>query len=261
MKLRQIFIETKGSQEGKAWLESSCDPDYKDNIDSIVGDDETGYTIIMKGAAYILKTPLGTNVEIPYKINKVEGSFSVYGNLSSLKNAPNEVSGVFGLDRPIDSISNYPIKCKRFMCSGQNITTLDNCLIETEQGIVLKDPHRIDISPSTKGTILLGAAKNKVEVTGDLINTNLNKLVFFDMDPALIVADIVNLVCFRPGLINITQKTAFLAPKHVEGKKEGVFDSSNAELNRSFHRYEGKGADGAFDLVDELYNQGFKNFL
>jgi hypothetical protein len=81
------------------------------------------------------------------------------------------------------------------------------------------------------------------------------------MDPTLIVADIVNLVCFRPGVFNLTKKRAYMAASHVADKKEGVFDSDNAEINRSFHRYEGKGAEGAFDLVDELYNQGFKNFL
>lgn len=263
MKLRQIFIETKGSQEGKVWLERTADPTYSDQIDSIVGDDETGYTIKMKAGAFVLNTPLGTDVEIPYKINKVEGSFSVSGNLSSLKNLPNEVTGQFNLSRPIDSISNYPIKCKRFTCLGQNITTLDNCLIETEEGIILKDPRRINISPSTKGTIFLGGTKNKIEVTGDLTNTNLSKLVFFgsELDLTLIEADIVNLICFRPGVINITQQTAYKAPSAVAGKKEGVFESFNAELNRSLHRYEGKGADGAFDLVDDLYNQGFKNFL
>lgn len=266
MKLRQIFIENTGSQNGKSWIESHLHSTCKDKVQKIEGSDETGYTITMGttglASTLVLNVGEGTSVEIPYKINKVNGNLSIFGNLSSLKNIPNEISGNCTLEKPISSISGYKIKCKKFTTPVSKVFSLKGCLIETQEGIVLRDVGKIEIDPSYSEILYLGESTDTIEIQGDLVHNNMKKIVFYKIaDPSLLKIDAVNLVCYKPGFLNITQKNCFDAQKAIKDKQDGLFDLSNVDLARSFHRHEGKGTEGAFDLVDELFNQGFKNFL
>lgn len=263
MKLRQLFIENKGSQEGKEWLTKHRIIYNDDKLKSIDGNDDDGYIINMNGGPFQLDLGLGTGgTNIPFKINKViGGGFSVHGQVSTLENFPPEVSGPININDSINSITNYKIKCKRFSCPAEQITTLNNCLIESEQGILLRSPRRIDIGNFNGNLVVSGEKKNnEIQLIGDL--DNLNKLGIVGITPELFHSDIVNLVCFRHNHLSFSNNmTPPQMIQDIVDNKDSIFKTGNADLDRSFSSHAGKGMKGALALIDELYNQGFRNFL
>lgn len=119
-----------------------------------VNTDELG-NIIITGDCYIDNPNL---VELPYKIHKVDGNFSVCGdatvprvmNLKSLKNFPRIVTGNFkiNLNHELTSLEGGPVEVGGYYnCAHCNLKTLDGIAKKIGQYIVAyKNPlENIDI--------------------------------------------------------------------------------------------------------------------
>lgn len=119
-----------------------------------VNTDELG-NIIITGDCYIDNPNL---VELPYKIHKVDGNFSVCGdatiprvmNLKSLKNFPRIVTGNFkiNLNHGLTSLEGGPVEVGGYYnCAHCNLKTLDGIAKKIGQYIVAyKNPlENIDI--------------------------------------------------------------------------------------------------------------------